>query len=227
MHLLIITNDGDCRKRLPKALKDHGCRATVILEGSGLAAAIAIHTPDVLVLDMNTAAEHAHIETCKRLRTWTAIPIIVTSADGREATTVQVLDAGADDYVLKPFGVGELLARCRSIRRRLRIRAGSSTPLVQIGDLTVDLVVGKAFLQGRPLPLTHTEYRVLHRLIVSGERTVTYGELLKDVWQREDNGVYLCVRTAITRLRRKLGEDCRRPRFILTEGAAGYRLNRC
>jgi two-component system KDP operon response regulator KdpE len=226
MHLLIITNDDDCRKKLPKALKDHGCRATVITDGNGLAATVAIQAPDVLVLDMNPDSERTPIETCRRVRTWSSIPIIITSANAREETKVQALDAGADDYLLKPFGIDELLARCRSIQRRLWFRSGISTPLVQIGDLTVDLVLGQVFLQGCPLLLTDIEYRVLHLLIVSGERTVTYGELLKNVWKREDTGVYVCVRTAITRLRRKLGEDYRRPRFILTEGTVGYRINR-
>jgi two-component system KDP operon response regulator KdpE len=160
-------------------------------------------------------------DVCRELRTWTAAPIIVVSAVGQEAEKIAALDAGADDYVTKPFTIGELLARLRAVLRR----AGPATePVLEIGELRVDLEKRAVTVEGRAVHLTPHEFDLLRVLAQNEGKLLTHRTILRDVWgpayQQESSYLHVYV----SQLRRKIEPDPARPRYILTEPGAGYRL---
>jgi two-component system KDP operon response regulator KdpE len=163
------------------------------------------------------------IDVIRELRGWTQVPVIVLSARTSEAVKVEALDAGADDYLTKPFGVSELLARVRAQLRR-SIRALEEAPAVSFGEVAVDLAKREVTRAGRPVRLTPTEYRLLTVLMRHAGRVLTHRQLLRDVWGPEqvDNAHYL--RVYMGHLRQKLEKDPAQPEHILTETAVGYRL---
>jgi two-component system KDP operon response regulator KdpE len=187
---------------------------------SGLAAAAAFR-PDVILLDLGLP-DLDGIDVIKRIREWSPVPIIVLSVREHENDKVSALDAGADDYLTKPFGVGELLARIRaSLRRSLQ---EIPEPLFTSDDLKVDLGSRRVTINGAALALTPTEYEILRQLVTHVGKVLTHGQILKQVW-----GVaYLeqphVLRVNISNLRRKIEADPSRPRHIITEPGVGYRL---
>jgi two-component system KDP operon response regulator KdpE len=184
----------------------------------------ATRQPDIVILDLGLP-DIDGLEVIRRLREWTAVPIIVLSARGQERDKIAALDAGADDYVSKPFGVGELLARMRVV---LRHAARNSTDAAEstfaVGDLHVDLALRRVTVAGREVHLTPIEYRLLTTLIRYAGKVVTQQQLLKEVWgpQYAEQAHYL--RVYVAQLRRKLEADPARPRYVLTEPGVGYRL---
>ena len=185
---------------------------------------MADERPDLILLDLGLPDADG-LEVIRKLRGWTHTPIIVLSARGREADKVQALDEGADDYLTKPFGITELLAR---IRVALRHAAHDSTqadePLFVEGDLRVDMEHRQVFVGEEEIRLTPIEYRLLVVLVKSAGKVVTHRQLLKQVWGPESVFETHYLRVYMTHLRRKLEPDPAQPRYLLTEPGVGYRL---
>jgi two-component system KDP operon response regulator KdpE len=178
--------------------------------------------PDAVVLDLGLP-DLDGLEVIKRLREWTATPIIVLSARGREADKIAALDEGADDYLTKPFSAGELLAR---IRVALRHATGTSAeaPVFSVGSLRMDLTRRQVFLDDAEVRLTPTEYRLLQVLVKYAGRVVTHRQLLKEVWGPDSVYENQYLRVFVGQLRRKIESDPAQPRYLKTEAGVGYRL---
>ena len=187
---------------------------------SALAAAAAVR-PDVILLDLGLP-DIDGVEVITRIREWSQVPIIVISVRERENDKVRAFDAGADDYLTKPFGIGELLARIKvALKRSLQ---QVPEPVFRIADLEVDLPKRRVTVSGKEVPLTPTEYELLRLLVSHAGKVLTHSMILKQIW-----GIgYLeqphVLRVNISNLRRKIEEDASRPHYILTEPGVGYRL---
>jgi two-component system, OmpR family, KDP operon response regulator KdpE len=179
-----------------------------------------LHPPDAFILDL-LLPDGTGVEVCRELRTWTDAPIVLVSAVGEEEEKIAALDAGADDYVTKPFAIGELLARLRAALRR----AGSpAEPVLNVGPITVDLEKHAVTVDGEAVHLTPHEFRLLRVLAQNEGKLMTHRSILREVWGPAygDESNYLHV--YVSQLRRKLEPDPVRPRHLLTEPGAGYRL---
>lgn len=188
---------------------------------SGLAAAAAFR-PDVILLDLGLP-DIDGIQVIKRIREWSAVPIIVLSVREREDDKVAALDAGADDYLTKPFGVGELLARIRAALRRSLQQVPE--PVFTSGELQMDLNLRRVTIGGNEVQLTPTEYDILRLFVTHAGKVLTHSQILKQVWGIAYLEQPHVLRVNISNLRRKIEADPSRPRHIITEPGVGYRLN--
>jgi len=222
--VILIEDEPEIRRFLRVTLLSHGYRLVeAITAREGLQAA-ETRQPDLIILDLGLP-DMDGLEVIRRLREWSQVPILVLSARGREADKVAALDAGADDYVSKPFGVGELLARMRvSLRHVERAGRGADEQTFGTGDLQVDVAHRRVLVKGQDVHLTPIEYRLLTTLARHAGKVLTRNQLLKEVWGRPytDQTHYLHVYMA--HLRRKIETDPAQPRYILTEPGVGYRL---
>jgi two-component system KDP operon response regulator KdpE len=173
-----------------------------------------------VVLDL-VLPDRTGSEVCRELRTWTAVPILVLSALGEEEQKVAALDAGADDYVTKPFGMDELLARLRALLRRAAPPTG---PVIDVGGLTVDLEKRSVLVAGAPVQLTRTEFALLSLFVRNEGKLLTHSTILREVWGPAYGEESHYLHVYVSQLRRKLEDDPARPRRLLTEPGAGYRL---
>jgi two-component system KDP operon response regulator KdpE len=183
----------------------------------------ATRRPDLIILDLGLP-DGDGVEFLRDLRGWSKVPVIVLSARVNEQDKIDALDAGADDYLTKPFGVGELLARVRAASRR-RLEAGAGTDAIfTFGDVSIDLSLRTAHKRGIAIHLTPIEYRLLSLLIANAGKVVTHRHILREVWgpTHSEDGHY--VRVYMGHLRQKLEDDPAQPKHILTETAVGYRL---
>ena len=191
----------------------------------GLKAA-TFNTPDLIILDLSLPDLHG-TEVLERLRSWSNVPVIILSVVSNEDDKVRLLQAGADDYVVKPFGMAELLARSEAALRRY-FKTATESPIVVAGPLSVDLVHLTASLNDSQIKLTRKEYRLLHILATHVGLVVTHDQLLKQIWSgnQRDNIQYLIVylRILVRKLRQKIETDPNHPRLLLTESGVGYRL---
>ncbi len=222
--VIVIEDEPQIRKFLRASLPSQGFRVIEAVTGEDGLVQAATRQPDIVILDLGLP-DMDGLEVIRRLREWTAVPIVVLSARGQERDKIAALDAGADDYVSKPFGVGELLARMRVAMRHAAIGTKDTGELAfSIGELAVDLVHRHVQIAGRPVHLTPIEYRLLTTLIRHAGRVMTHNQLLTEVWgpNQADQAHYLRVYAA--QLRRKLEADPARPRYLLTEPGVGYRL---
>jgi two-component system, OmpR family, KDP operon response regulator KdpE len=225
-HILIVEDDLAFRDTLAKALKGMGFRITSLIDPSTIASTVAVHRPNVILLDMMFASGESGLEICKQLRTWTEIPIIIISILDDEDTKVSVLDAGADDYLCKPFGLNELLARIRVVERRLKHSPSvANSPSFAIGDFMIDFASRRATLKDKPLRLTKKEYSLVKALADARGRLVTYDQLLGIIWNNDTTVDRSRLRALVMQLRHKLDEDVNNPQFIITEPGVGYRVN--
>jgi len=178
--------------------------------------------PDVIVLDLGLP-QMTGTEVTRCLREWTELPIIILSVNEEEAEKIAALDAGADDYLTKPFGPGELLARLRAALRRASKQEISS--VFTAGDLMVDLTQRQVRVRGADVQLTPTEYDLLKALVLHAGKVLTHRQLMREVWggAHYDDSMHL-LRVNVSNLRRKLEADATRPRFIVTEPGVGYRM---
>ncbi len=179
--------------------------------------------PDLVIVDLGLP-DGDGVDLIRDLRTWSGVPVIVLSARTDELDKVEALDAGADDYLTKPFGVAELLARVRATVRRRAQPAGSEKPAIAFGDIEVDLVARTVKRRGELVHLTPIEYRLLALLIANAGRVLTHRQILRDVWGPSHVESPHYVRVYMGHLREKLEDDPAQPKHLITETAVGYRL---
>jgi two-component system KDP operon response regulator KdpE len=222
--VLLIEDEQEIRRFLRASLVHHGFELIETANGeSGLRAA-ASQPPDLVILDLGLP-DIDGMDVIRQLRAWCKSPIIVLSARGRENEKVEALDAGADDYLTKPFSVGELLARMRmALRHAAEIRSDGHEPVLTLEDLRIDLVRRQVYLHERELHLTPIEYRLLTALAKHAGRVITHRQLLKEVWGPDSIFETHYLRVYMAQLRRKIEADPARPRYLLTEAGIGYRL---
>jgi two-component system KDP operon response regulator KdpE len=218
--ILVVDDEPQILRALQTSLRAAGYEVDTASDAAGALMAAGSHPPDAVILDL-VLPDGTGTEIARRLREWTSAPILVLSVVGDEAEKVAALDAGADDYVTKPFSVDELLARLRAALRR---SGPSSEPVLEVGELRIDLEKRAVWFAGRPVPLTRTEYDLLRVLAQSPGKLFTHPALLREVWgpayARESHYLHVYV----SQLRRKIEPDPARPRYLLTEPGAGYRL---
>jgi two-component system KDP operon response regulator KdpE len=222
--VLLIEDEPQMRRFLRTALEPHGyhlVEAETAREGMGHAAA---HNPDVVLLDLGLP-DLDGLEVTRRIREWSLVPIIVLSARGQETDKVAALDAGADDYLTKPFTVPELMARMRvALRHAAQRDGGSDEPVFAVGDLRVDLALRQVSMRGETVHLTPTEYKLLAVMVRHAGRVLTHRQLLKDVWGINAIQHPHYLRVYMGQLRQKLEREPARPEYLLTELGVGYRL---
>jgi len=219
--VLVVDDEPAIRRFLRVSLSAHGYAVFEADSGQAALSAVVADRPDLIILDLGLP-DLDGTEVARLLREWTRIPIIILSVRGQEADKIAALDAGADDYLTKPFGAGELLARMRVALRRAS-RSGVQ-PIFTSGDLVVDLARRVVTVAGREVQLTPTEYDLLRVLVTDAGKVLTHRQLLRQVWGvGYDQEVHM-LRVNISNLRRKIEPDPARPRYILTEPGVGYRL---
>jgi two-component system KDP operon response regulator KdpE len=220
--ILMVDDDLHVLRSLRAALESHGYRVRSATNGLTALEACAAERPDVVLLDLALPGLDG-VEVCRRLRSWSRVPILVLSARVHEGQKVQALDAGADDYVTKPFGTEELLARIRAALRRNQARLDEE-PLIKAGGLVIDLLARRVSVDEREVHLTPTEYELLRVLATNPDRVLTHGYLLRTALGSGYEDALDNLRTFIAQLRRKLEREPSRPRWIVTEPAVGYRF---
>jgi two-component system KDP operon response regulator KdpE len=222
--LLVIEDDSQMRRYLRAVLTNEGyhlIEATTAQEGVKL---VGLRHPDLIILDLGLP-DRDGLEVMRDLREWITTPIIILTARSQEDDKVAALDIGADDYLTKPFGTNELMARLRvALRHAKRTVPGGDEPVFTAGDLRVDLAYRKVFVREIEVHLTPIEYQLLWMLIQYAGKVVTQHQLLHDVWGPDyvDESHYL--RIYMSQLRHKLEADPTRPRYLITEPGVGYRL---
>jgi len=221
LRILIVDDEKAIRRFLTATLNAQGYVTCEAATGKEALRSVSGDRPDLVVLDLGLP-DIDGVEVIRQIRAWSAIPILVLSVRDREDDKIVALDAGADDYLTKPFGVGELMARLRVTIRRL---AGTARePVFQIGALRVDLGKRKVTLQEDDVSLTPTEYEIIRLLVQNPGKVLTHHFILRGVWGPAYEQETHLLRVNISNLRRKLEPDPSRPRFILTEPGVGYRL---
>jgi two-component system, OmpR family, KDP operon response regulator KdpE len=221
--ILLVEDEPQMRKFLRASLTSHGfhvVEAATAREGEALA---TTNAPSLVLLDLGLP-DGDGIDLVQRLREWSKTPIIVVSARGREADKVLALDAGADDYLTKPFGVGELLARIRVAFRHAQAGESRATPVITLGTLRLDLDRREVSVNGAAVHLTPIEYKLLVLLAQNAGKVLTHRQILHEVWGPAYAGQTHYVRVHMAELRKKIEADPARPRLLLTEPAVGYRL---
>jgi two-component system KDP operon response regulator KdpE len=219
--VLVVDDEKAIQRFLKNALSSAEFSVHVAEGGKeALAAAVAIR-PDLIILDLGLP-DMDGVEVLRRLREWTQVPIIILSVRDREDEKVTALDSGADDYVTKPFGIGELLARMRVALRKSVPQ--SPEPVYKVDGLEVDLEHRRVFVQGNEVQLTPTEYDLLRLLVNHAGKVLTHNQILRQMWGPAYVEQPHLLRVNISNLRRKIEPEPNRPRYILTELGVGYRL---
>jgi two-component system, OmpR family, KDP operon response regulator KdpE len=219
--VLIVDDEPAIRRFLRVTLTAQAYHIIEAASGQEALALAAKDKPDIIVLDIGLPDING-VEVTRLLRQWTNIPIIILSVRGSEGDKIAALDAGADDYLTKPFGVGELLARLRAALRRVAQQTGG--PIFTSGSLKVDLPRRLITVSEREVQLTPTEYELLRVLVTHAGKVLTHHFLLREVWGAEYSEELHMLHVNISNLRRKIEPDTARPQFIITEPGVGYRL---
>jgi two-component system KDP operon response regulator KdpE len=221
--ILVIDDESQVRRFLRSSLASANYKLLEAGTGAEGLAAAAANNPDVILLDLGLP-DIDGVEITRRLREWTTTPIVVLSARGLEADKVAALDAGADDYLTKPFSLAELLARIRVAGRHAEQRGDKNDAAFSLGDLRIDFANRIVTLSGGEVRLTPIEYRLLTTLARKAGRVLTYQQLLKEVWGPRYATQKQYLHVYMGHLRGKLEQDSTRPRFLVTEPGVGYRL---
>jgi two-component system KDP operon response regulator KdpE len=225
-HIVLVEDDKQIRRFLRMTLESEGMRVTEAETAKqGLTEVIARH-PDLVILDLGLP-DMDGIEVIRQLRSWSTVPILILSARSEEVQKVKALDSGADDYLTKPFGVPEMMARIRVHLRRQSLTSEAASSVFSFGDVTVDFIHRHITRNGHPVHLTPIEFKLLSALIRHAGKVLTHSQLLREVWGpgHAEHGHYL--RVYMGHLRQKLEDDPARPSYILTETGVGYRLVQC
>jgi two-component system KDP operon response regulator KdpE len=219
--VLVVDDEVSIRRYLRAALSAQGF--TIYEAGNGQEAinAVLAQHPDIMILDLGLP-DLDGIEVTRRLREWSRIPVIVLSVREAEQDKIAALDAGADDYLTKPFGTGELMARMRVVMRRLTGKPDE--PVLQVDDLKMDLSRRVVTIKENLISLTPTEYEILRLLLQNAGKVITHRQLLRQVWGTAYESEMHMLRVNISNLRRKIESDPSRPHYVLTEPGVGYRL---
>jgi two-component system KDP operon response regulator KdpE len=222
--VLVVEDDLHIRRFVHAALEAEGCR---VVDSDTMAQGLieaGTRKPDMVILDLGLPDGNG-LQFVQDLRTWSSMPVLVLSARTAETDKIEVLDAGADDYLTKPFSVGELLARVRALLRRARKGTDIEQPVFSFGDIEVDLVRRQVTRSGAAVHLTPIEYRLLCVLLANAGKVMTHRHLLRDVWGPSyvESNHYL--RIYVGHLRHKLEDDPAQPRYFLTETGVGYRFH--
>ena len=221
--VLVVEDEPPIRRFLRAGLEAQGYRWVEAATAAEALAQAATRAPELVLLDLGLP-DGDGIDVVRRLREWTSVPVIVLSARGQEDDKIRALDAGADDYVTKPFAMGELLARMRvALRHRAQADAGDER-VVEAGELRIDLARRQVTIAGAEVRLTPIEYRLLVALARHPGRVLTHEHLLRDVWGPGYTSQHHYLRVYMAQLRHKLEHDPSRPRLLLTEPGVGYRL---
>jgi two-component system KDP operon response regulator KdpE len=222
--VLVVEDERTMVRLLRAALTSHGYRVVEATSGEEALRQAATRAPDVVVLDLGLP-DMDGLEVTRRLREWSGVPIVVVSARGQESDKIKALDAGADDYVTKPFSVGELLARMRvALRHGARAAQDAGETTLGVGGLRIDRLRRQVFLDDVEVRLTPIEYRLLSTLAQYVGRVLTHEQLLRQVWGPGYTQQRHYLRVYMAQLRHKLERDPSRPRYLLTEPGVGYRL---
>jgi two-component system KDP operon response regulator KdpE len=220
--VVLIEDEPQIRRFLRATLGSSGYRLYEATSGEDGLVEAATRQPDVVILDLGLP-DIDGLQVIRRLREWSTVPVIVLSARGQEGDKVAALDAGADDYVSKPFAVGELLARLRVALRHAAV-GDSGEPTFTVAGLRVDQIKRQVQIDGKDVHLTPIEYRLLTTLVRHAGRVLSQRQLLKEVWGPAHTEQAHYLRVYMGTLRRKLERDPARPRYLLTEPGVGYRL---
>ncbi len=220
--ILVVDDEPQIRRFLRAGLGLHGYEVVEAATGREGIRRVAADRPDLVVLDLGLP-DLDGLEVLATIRGWSEVPVFVLSVQAREAEKVRALDAGADDYVTKPFGMPELLARIRGTLRR-RLRALAPEPVFTVGDLEVDLEHRIVRRAGAEIRLSPKQYRLLHLLVTHAGKVVTHEHLLREVWGSAHTEDVHYLRIFVRKLRTRLEADPTRPRYIQTELGVGYRL---
>jgi len=218
--VLVVDDEPQIRRALQSALTAHGYTVTVAEDGVTALETIATWAPEAVVLDLVMPGVDGY-EVLRQTRIWSPVPIIVLSARGQEADKVAALDQGADDYLTKPFGMAELLARLRVVSRRATVGAPAQ---LTAGDVTIDMERHLVFRGSQEVHLTPTEFDLLRVLATEAGKVLTHRQILERVWGRYAAENSQQLRVYINYLRRKLEDDPSHPRLIVTDPGVGYRL---
>jgi two-component system KDP operon response regulator KdpE len=220
--VVIVEDEPQIRRFVRMALESEGCSVVEAATGERGLVEAGTRKPDLVVLDLGLP-DRDGVDLVRDLRAWSSVPILILSARSDESDKVGALDAGADDYLTKPFGLPELLARVRALLRRVR-PGGGEGPLVVFGEVAVDLARRLVTRAGEPVHLTPIEYRLLALMVANAGRVLTHRQILREVWGPSHVGDTHYLRVYMTGLRRKLEANPNLPRHIRTESGVGYRL---
>ncbi len=223
VNVVLIEDEKQIRRFVKAALEAEGVTVHEADTGQRGLIEAATRKPDLVIVDLGLPDTDG-LDVIRELRSWTDLPVIVLSARSQESEKVAALDAGADDYLSKPFGVSELMARIRAHLRRRNQASANETPSVRFGQIEVDLALRRVLRDGEPVHLTPIEYRLLATLVRHAGRVLTHRQLLRDVWgpSHVESNHYL--RIYMGHLRQKLERDAAQPEHIVTETGVGYRL---
>ncbi len=219
--VLIVDDEAPIRRMLKISLDGHGFEIDEAVTGEGAVLRAAVFKPDLVLLDLGLPDIDGK-DVIKQIRDWSTVPIIILTARDQETEKIEALDAGADDYVTKPFSMGELLARMRvAIRRSVHV---DTNPIIKCGDVTIDLSHRRVTRAAEEVRLTPTEYELLKTLATHMGKVLTHKQLLKTVWGNAYQNDTQYLRVYINQLRRKVEDNPTQPRYIITESGVGYRM---
>lgn len=221
LRILVVDDEIEIRRFLRASLGMHGNTIIEATNGQDALRMVIDNRPDLTILDLGLP-DLDGVEITRRIREWSRMPIIILSVRNQEQIKIEALDAGADDYLTKPFGVGELLARIRVVMRRVVTPEGDAE--YQVGELVIDMARHKVSIAGKEVVLTPTEFDLLRTLTQNAGKVLTHRQLIHLVWGASYEDEDRLLRVNIANLRRKIEENPSRPRYILTELGVGYRL---
>lgn len=219
--VLVVDDESAIRRYLRTVLTAQGFAVFEASDGQQTLNAVVEHRPDVIILDLGLP-DFDGVEVTRRLREWSQTPIIILSVREAEQDKIAALDAGADDYLTKPFGTGELMARMRVVMRRLTGKQDDA--VLQVDDLKMDLTRRLVTVKENPVALTPTEYEILRLLLQNAGKVLTHHQLLRQVWGTTYETEMHVLRVNISNLRRKIEPDPARPHYLITEPGVGYRI---
>jgi two-component system KDP operon response regulator KdpE len=220
LRVLVVDDEQQILRALRTSLRAAGYEVATAETAEDALAAAAMRPPEALIVDL-VLPDGTGTDVTREFRRWSSAPVIVLSAVGEEKEKVAALDAGADDYVTKPVGIDELLARLRAVLRRT---SSAGEPVITVGDLVVDLEKRAVSVGGAPVHLTPHQYELLRLLALNEGKLLTHRTLLHEVWGPGYDGAANLLHVNVSQLRRKIEPDRARPRYLLTEAGAGYRL---